>query len=806
MQSLFQDLRFAIRTLTKSPGFTAVAVLTLALGIGATTTIFSCVNALLLRPLPYPNQERLVAVFQTAPKKGWDKNNLSDADFLDYRAQNRSFEELGMSFNRSFSLTTGENATFVDGEVITTNMFKLLGVAPILGRTFLPVEEQPGKEPVMIISHRMWRDRFQGDPKILGRTVTLSALPRTIVGVMPPGFLFPENSDVWLPFVIDPAKVSRGNHSYEGIGLLKPGASVASARAEMDAIGRGLAKQYPETNAETGANVLSYRDELVDSDVQVILGIFLGAVGFVLLIACANVANLLLARASVRQKEIAIRTALGAGRFRVVRQLLTEGVLIALLGGALGALMASWGLDLIVAAIPEEMPFWMKFTIDPTVLMFTTLISVATGVIFSLAPAVQLSNPALNETLKEGGRGSSVGARRNKLRNVLVAGEVALSLVLLIGATLMIRSFLGVQKASSGFDPERVLTMRVPLLGTRYDSLSSRPPFWALALEKVRAIPQVEAVGLVNNIPLGGSNSGSNYSVEGEVITPGSEPGADFKSIAGDYFTAMRIPLRRGRNFTPQETVDTALHVAIVSQALADRHWPQQDPLGKRLRFGADSTNPWMSVVGVVAGTNQRKVGDKPESQIYVPYASSSWRTMTLAIKTKGEPGALAPAVRDAISSVDRTIPTFAVYSMREIIRRSESVWLPRLYGWLFGVFALIALLLAAVGVYGVMAYSVSQRTHEIGIRMALGAQRDDVLRLVVRQGAVLTVIGLVVGLPLAFALTRLLASFLFGVSASDPLTFFGIAGMLAVIGSLAAYMPARRATRVDPVVALRSE
>ncbi|HKQ51685.1 MAG TPA: ABC transporter permease [Pyrinomonadaceae bacterium] len=808
MDALLQDVRYGFRMLVKHPGFTLAAVLCLALGIGLNTTIFSVVSAMLIRPLPYAEPERVVALHETQIKKGTEWNPLSAQNLADWKEQSQVFDEVAAFQRRSFNFSTEDNPERLAGVRVNSTLFPLLGIRPILGRDFRPEEDKPGGERVVLLGHSLWERRFASSQSVIGKTLLLDGERYTVIGVMPPRFKFPEFAEVWIPLALDLSKTGRGEHFLDAVARLKRGVSVEQAQAELSNVARRLEEQYPETNRDMGAFVRPLRAELVPAGVNVFLLTMLGAVVFVLLIACANVANLLLVRSSARQREIAIRTALGAGRVRVVRQLLTESVMIALVGGGLGILMAFWGLDLVIASVPTEIPFWLSFEIDWRVLIFTFSISVLTGILFGLTPALRLSKPDLQEALKAGGRSATEGARQNRLRSALVISEVALSLVLVIGATLMIRSFLRMQQIDAGFDPENLLTMEFRLSGPGYEEDKQRTAFVQQIAERIKTLPDVEAVGIVNDLPLSDGYSTESFDVEGQTVPPSEAPETTLQTMTPDYLKAVKIPLVRGRAFEERELTESS-PVVIVNETMARKFWPNGEAVGKRLRLGAGADAPWLTVVGVTADVKELyRIGGidvKPAFQTYVLYPQATFRSMTLAVRTRsGSPASITAAVTKEIHGVDKNLPLFNIMTMKEVLERS--VWLPLFYGKMFGTFAVLALFLAAVGIYGVMAYSVTQRTHEIGIRMALGAQSSDISKLVLRHGMVLTLIGVAIGLLAAFALTRVLTSLLFGVSATDPLTFAGVSLLLALVALLACYIPARRAMKVDPMVALRYE
>lgn len=802
MRHLLADVRHASRTLWKAKGFAAVAVLCLGLGIGATATIFGMINAFMLRPFPFRDEGSVVAVYASRPGQGVDEGGLSLADFADWRRESRTLAAIAIYSDGNFNVAGPGNdrPDLVKGAWVSPALFPMLGVHPALGRAFTAEEERPGGDGVVLLSHRLWRRRFGGDPGVIGRPVVVAGRARTIVGVMPAGWNFPQTHDLWLPQTLDPAGEPRGQRGHDAIARLAPGVTMAQAEAELAAIAGRLARAYPQTNGGWSARLTTWRERMVDR-YGAILYIFLGVVFFVMFIACANVANLLLARAGARRKEMALRTALGAGRGRIVRQLLTESLLLAVAGGALGVLLSLWGTDVMVAAIPYELPFWMRFDLDWRVLGFAVAVSTASGVAFGLAPALQLSRPDLHEALKDGGRGTTAGRGGGRLRGALVVSEVALSLVLLVGATLMMRSLLALQAADPKFDASRLLTMRLPLSSDAYATPGRRAAYFRRVLGAVRALPGVEGATVVNYVPLEGSNTSTSIEIEGRAAPPGEELDVAYRSVADDYFRALGVPLAAGRPFAAREAAESSA-VAVINDVMARRYWPNGDALGRRLRRGEDA--PWLTVVGIVPEIRQRELDERPQPQLYLPYPMSPQRTMTLMVRTAGDPAAATAAVRDAVRSVDAGVPVAEAMTMRQLLHRS--VWQPRLFGGMFAVFALVALALAAAGVYGVVAYSVSQRTHEFGVRMALGAAGRDVVRLVVRQGARLALVGIALGVLGAAALSGLLRRMLYGIAPTDPLTFAAVPLTLAAVALVASWIPARRATRVDPMEALRSE
>jgi putative ABC transport system permease protein len=804
MKTLWQDMRYGLRTLLAKPGFTLVAVTTLALGIGATSTIFSFVNGILLRPLPYRDAERLVLIDETAGKRGNLSMAVSFPNFVDWREQNQVFSGVAAYDDRSFALTGGDGEPEqLPGGIVSANTFELLGVTPALGRSFRPEEDGPDQADVVILSHGLWERRFGASPSVLNQSIVVNNRPRTVIGVMPAGFRFPETAELWIPLTPEVKDWTRNDHGISAVGRLKPGVSLDQAQADMSAVARRIEELHPLTNEGMGITLTPMRDGLVGGYRKALL-LLLGVVGLVLAVACANVANLLLARASARQREIAVRAALGASRWRVFRQLLTESLLLGAAGGALGLLLAMWGLDLLLAAIPVDLPFWMKFTLDWRVLGFAAGTALLTSLVFGVAPALQASRIDLNETLKEGGRGGA-GASRHRLRRALVIAEVALSLILLISAGLMMRSFLRLQQVNPGLNAENVLTLRVSLPSSKYDVPEKRQDFFRQLLERTRALPGVQSAGAISYLPLSGGGWGRSLTVEDHpVLSVGQAPSINHCVITPDYFRAMGITLLEGRDFTDADTRDSA-KVAIIDERLAREYWPNASPLGRRVRFGPPENNePWHVIVGVVGEVKHESLNLTERKSVYLPHAQVSIGGMALAVRTQSNPESLAGAVRAQVKELDPNQPVTAVSTMSEVV--SRSVWQPRLYAILFGVFAGVALLLASVGIYGVMSYAVTQRTHEIGVRMALGAQRGDVLRLVIRQGMWLALVGVCLGALASVALTRLMQSLLFGVGATDPATFAGVAAVLTAAALLACYIPARRATKVDPMIALRYE
>jgi len=804
LETLLQDLRFGVRMLRKNPGFSLVAILTLALGIGANTAIFSVVNALLLRPLPFPELERVVAIWETGLEV--ERTETTVATYLDWRAQNQSFEQLALHRAWAVNITGIEPPERVMGFLVSPNFLDALGVKPVLGRGFQSGEDQPGNDNVAILLHGLWQRRFGGDPNIIGQQVMLNDAARTIIGVMPPEFDYPSRTEVLLPLTLTPELMrNRENHAYLSVARLKPGASLAQARSDLAAIAARLEQQYPASNKGRGVRIYPLLDDTVRAYRTPLL-MLMGAVGVVLLIACANVANLLLVRATGRRRELAIRAALGAGQWRVARQLFTESMLLALIGGAAGTLLANWGVAFFKSALGSQARFaagWENLGIDLTELGFTLGLALLTGVLFGLAPVVQVSGRSLNEALKEGGKGETGGGLQG-LRSVLVVAEVALSLVLLIGAGLLLKGFWQLLQTKHGFDPTNVLTMRLTLIAEKYNDQSQSASFARELDRRVAALPGVEAAGLVNHIPLAGSNSSSSFLIDGAPEPPpGQRNSGRFRACTPDYFKALGITLKTGRGFTAQDNRGNVL-VVLINETLARRHFPNGDAIGKRIRLlGPLESNPWRQIVGVVNDV-KFMLDEAVAPEFYVPFDQFPARSLYVAVRAHTEPLALTSAIRSELRAIDPNQPVSEIRTMAQV--RAQSVALYSFSSALLGLFASIALLLAAVGIYGVMSYAVTQRTHEIGIRMALGAQSGDVLKLVIKHGLKLTASGIAIGLAGALALTRLLRDLLFGVPATDPPTFAVIALVLTLVALLACYVPARRATKVDPVIALRYE
>jgi putative ABC transport system permease protein len=780
-------------------------VLTLALGIGTNTAIFSVVNGVLLRPLPYPGAEQLVYFEGINPERGISDGAVSLPDYLDWQSQADAFESIAVFVEAGMPLTgDGAEPERVPRAMVTPSFFLTMGVTPLMGRALLK-EDEVADDWVAVLSYGLWQRRFGGNPNVVGSWFTFGGSTRCmVVGVMPRGFDYPAKAQIWT-LLYPNSKERRNNRYVKGIGRLKPTTTIAGAQSQIDTISARLAQQYPETNGGWSARLKGLQ-AWTTKDVRTSLLLLLGAVGFVLLIACANIANLLLARASARRKEIALRTALGAGRWRIIRQLLTESLLLAALGGAVGLAFSILLTKLLIAIGPADVPRLDQVGLDARVLGFTVGVVGLVGLLFGLAPALQVSKTDLNDVLKEGGRGSSEGHGRNRVRALLVVSEIALSVLLLIGAGLLVKSFVLLRDVNPGFDPENVLTMRVALFDPRYyRDIQLQPAFFRELTGRVSALPGVEAAGATLSLPLGGSNYGVGRAFvrEGRPLAIEEALQTEYFVVTPDYFKTMRIPVKSGRSFTDRDTAQNP-QVIVVNESLARRIFAGEDPIGKRITAWPDEKIP-REIIGVVGDVKSRKLGAETGYQIYVPYAQDAgWGTLSLAVRTKGDPEALIAAVRGAILSIDKNQPVYDVKTMDDVF--SASVANTRLVMLLFGVFSVFALLLASIGIYGLIAYSVAQRTHEIGIRLAIGAQTTDVLRLIFMQGMVLALIGAGLGLAGAFAATRVMRGLLYGVSATDPLIFIGVSLLLTVVALLACYIPAIRATKVDPMIALRYE
>jgi putative ABC transport system permease protein len=811
MSTFVQDLRYAGRMLVSGGAVTVVAVITLALAIGANTAIFSMINGILLKPLPFERPSELLLIGE---RHGERPISVAWLNYADWRAQNRVFTDMGASATVFLNLVRdGVEPERLLGERVTASYFRTLGVQPLLGRTFTEREDSVSGEPVIVLSEGTWHRLFGGDPAVIGRPLTLNDTVYTVIGIMPAAFVIDTPPvEAWISMGrVRESFGNRANHAgISVVARLKPGVTLDAARADMDAIAARLAQDYPDTNSNLGVRVESLHESFVGRDLTRALIVLAGAVAFVLLIACANVANLLLSRGAARQREIAVRTALGAGRGRLFRQLLTESVLLAFAGGIAGVLLGSWGLQVLLAATPDNLARVDAVRIDASVLLFSAALTLTTGIIFGVAPALQVSRPDLNETLKEGGRSGTKGAKAQHVRSALVVAQVALSLVLLVGAGLMLRSFAELQATSPGLDPTNVVAAGVTLPGARYSDLDARRQFIRRVIDRLEATPGVESAATVTPLPLSMNGWQTSFLVEGfPEPEPGKFPTNDIARITPNYFRTMGIRLLRGRPFTWQDTENAPL-VAIIDETFADTWFANQDPIGRRIKINAGHPvpgmppPPWVTVVGVVNHVKNYGIDQESRVEVYVPYTQATLSQATLVVKGSGDTAAVGAAIKQAVREADPTLPVFTIRTMEEYLERTLTS--KRLMMLLLALFAAVALTLAAVGLYGVMSYGVAQRTSEIGIRMALGAHPRDVLRLVIGHGMVLTACGLVLGLAGAYWLTRVIETLLFGVSANDAATFAGVAALLAVVAFLATWIPARRAARVDPLVALRYE
>ena len=814
-----QNLRYALRVLGKKPLFTAIVVLTFALGIGANTAVFSVLNAVLLRPLPFHEPQNLVALgeydIREKADPGTEIESISYLDHVDFRDQSQVFERVAVYTNQSVStLTDGNEATHVQGESVSADLFQLLGVQPMLGRTFLPNEDEPGNQ-VVILSHELWQRRFGADRGIIGRTVTLDGKQFQVIGVMPPRFTFPVSAvspELWIPMSIlratsdgsQPMTEQRDNDFFQCIARLKPKVSIQQAQANIDTIVANWRRQYPDTKLHVGAKVVPEMSAMIGSTRSALL-MLCAMAGCVLLVACVNVANLLLARSISRNREISIRAALGAGRRHIIKQLLVESILLGSAGGLAGLLLAIWGIDSLKAFLPS-IPRIDEISPDPRVLAFTALVSVGVGIVAGLLPAWRASHPNLATSFNEAARGSSEGAAGRRTRAALVIVEIVLALVLLASAGLLVESFLRLQKVPSGFDPSNVTTARVALPETTYGKPEQAGAFYKKLLDHVSTFPGMQSVGAAWWIPLSGSEISFNFNVEEHPVAPGQQPVAQVNVVTPNYFQTLRVPIRRGRAFTERDD-RTAPPVAIVSEGFAKQYFPGEDPIGKRITPNGSvdpGKPPVREIIGVVADMHLISLRLPPKPQIYIPHQQFATQTMSIFVRSQMGEAALMSTLRRAVNEIDKDVPVYRVRTLPDYL--SQSIAQPRLNAMLVGLFALIALLLAAAGIFGVMSYSVTQRTQEIGIRLALGAQRYDVLRLVVLQGMRFVCAGVVLGLIGVFACSRLLQSLLFGIGASDLRTMFAVTLILIAVAFIACLLPARRATLVDPVKALRAE
>lgn len=811
MQTLWQDLRYGARMLMKTPGVTLVAIIALTLGIGANTALFSVVNGVLLRSLPYADGERLAIVWEHRKSgTGNSQNVINLGNFYDWKEQNSVFVDMAAFFDRNLNLTSDGEPEEVPGQIATTNLFSVLGVNAFQGRTFDAGDGKPGQPNVVVISYDLWQRRFGGG-QVVGRSITLNNQENTIIGVLPAGAgwyvqkgsMINKPPEIWSPWQVSNELRQRSGRFARAVARLKPGVTLAQAQNDMNIISARLSQQYPEFDTNWGVNVVPLRTQLT-GEIRRPLLVLLGAVAFVLLIACANVANLLLARASSRKKEIAVRAGLGASRWRITRQLLTESVLLSVVGGAFGLLLAWWGTRALIALSPPGLMDLRNVAVNLPVLGFTFALTLLTGIVFGLVPALEAARFDLNDSLKEGGKNIGGGSRSHRLRNLFVVTQVALALVLLVGAGLFMKSLSRLQSVDPGFNPNNLLTMRISLPERKYDTDPKVMDFFSRSLAQLRALPGVAAVGAINTLPFAGPHSGTSLEIEGQPKPP---PGQNLTTgicvTDASYFQAMQIPLKRGRLFTEQEAKETR-HVVLVNEAFVRKNFAGQDPLGKRVTIAMKDEDVPTEIIGIVGDTKHLGLDTETEAMAYWPQPELVYSSMTLVIRTHGEASSLAPAARNVIRSIDPQQPIGELSTMESLL--AKSIARSRFNAILLAIFSLVALVMAAVGIYGVMSYSVQQRTHEIGLRMALGAQQSDVLRLVVKQGITLGLIGVGVGLLASLGLMRLIANLLFEVPATDPRTFAAVASSLFLITLIACYVPARRATKVDPLVALRYE
>lgn len=798
METLFKDIRYGIRTLLKRPGFTAVAVITLALGIGVNSAIFSVINAVLLRPLPYDDPAALVTF----------RSNQSAPELADVETQSRSFSKLGGVVLQALDYTAGSEPVQIQNGHVTGGFFETLGVKAERGRVITAEDDKPGKPFVVVLSNALWRRQFTGDQEIVGKTIPLSGNMYTIIGVMPARFTSPaDNSESWTPVHVSNALAAkfRGVHFLRTYGRLAPGVTIDQARAEMQLVDKNLAAQYPAENKTRNSVLIPLHESIVGESRRALLVLF-AAVSLVLLIACANFANLLLARAAEREREFVIRAALGAGRWRLIRQLLTESVLVSLVGGAVAALLAIWGTSLLVSFKPENLPRLQEIGVDLRVLGFTFALSLLTGIIFGLLPAWTAARGGVSESLKEGGRSATAGGARQRLRGAFVVVELAVALVLLMGAGLLIKTFWNLRSVEPGFTADHLVTMRIELPEARYKEPDKQSRFRSQTLDGLKSLPGVQAA-IVSELPLSGDYLNHDFLIDGRPhIDPGDEPSLESRSVEGDYFGTMRIPLRSGRDFDSRDFVEKAPLVGIANEAMVRQYFANEDPLGKRVRWARNPEVQWITIVGVVGDVKHFGLDLPEQPGLYSPYTQAPpWkRWMTLVARTQSDPAAMTQAIKQQVWKVDGQLPVTRVQTMDEVAATSFAA--RRFNMSLLALFAVLALVLAAVGIYGVMSYAVTQRTQEIGIRMALGARAVDVLKLIIINGLTLTLIGVVLGMGGAIALTRLMSTLLFGVTPTDTLTLFAVSVVLIAVALVACYLPARRATKVDPLEALRYE
>jgi putative ABC transport system permease protein len=801
-----RDIRYAVRSLVHDAGVSAIVIVCLSLGIGVNATLFSLVDGILIQSLPFADADRLLFLTENNERRGIRESDVSYPDLKDFRERTTAFAAIAAIDGRTIALTEGVEPERFSGAAMTWNMFPVLGVAPILGRHFNPEDDRPGAEPVVMLGHEVWQRRYHGDPSLVGRSVSVNGRPHTVVGVMPPGFMFPEQQKIWIPLAPLAEKDERTARNLFTFGRLKPGVDMTRAREDMKSMSAALAREYPTTSDGWSASAGPLSDAFIPDDVRLVLLTMMGAVTIVLMIACANVANLMLARASGRQREFCVRAALGAGRARLIKQLLIECVVLGLASAPLGLAIAYVGVWLLDQAVPPgQVPYYIHWEISARGITYTIVISALTGLVFGLAPALQAGRLNLQEALRDGARGSGQSGKRARLRNGLVIVEVAMALILLVGASLFVRSFLNLQSASPGFDTAPLMTARLFMSGESYATDDQKAQRVEDVVRRIEALPGVTSLFASNFVPLDAGGGSGHAIVDGRALPKGEEPTILFTAVTPHLYKTMGLAILKGRDFTDSEGIGTT-PVAVINETMAKKLWPDADPVGRRFRLVERDAAEWFTVIGVGPDIRMFDMDDDtPDFSVaYVPYRFAGFANIGVTIRAAGDPASLAGAVRGAIRASDSTLPIFDLRTMEDL--RRQGFWQFRLFGFMFGIFGAAALFLAGVGVYGVLSFSVSQRTQEMGVRIALGAKQSDVLRLVVRQGVTLAAMGVALGLVGAFGITRVIRSLLYNVTPTDPISFGGVAAFLALIAVLASYLPARRATNVDPIVALREE
>lgn len=810
MGRFVQDLRYAIRTLMKRPGFCAIAVLTLALGIGANTAIFSVIDAVVLKPLPYAQPERIVQIWEYDKRQAPAPGTISPYNFADWQKQAKLFDEMAAYRYVNFTLTDRNQPESLRGSAVSASLFSVLGAKPMLGRDFLPEEDAPGKNHEVILSYGFWQQRFAGNRDVLNQTVQLNGESYTIIGMMPKGFEFPGEVDLWSPLGIDLTRGERGNRYLFAVGRLKPETELKTAQADLDTVAANLAAQYPNSNTNSGIYLVSLHEQIVNKSVRVSLFVLLGAVGLVLLIACANVTNLLLVRATARRKEVAIRLSIGASRWHLVRQFLTEGILLSVIGGGLGLLLAWWGVDLILAVVPNTLPRVKEIGVDGNVLIFTLLASLIAGTLSALVPAFYGTKVDLNHSLKESGQAVASSSLRRGVLGLLVSAEIAIAVVVLIGAGLLLTSFLRLQQVNPGFNPTNLLTVQLSLPAAKYKDPKQQAIFYQRALERINTIPALEAAGAVSDLPFSHSRSLSSFEIEGRPSQPTDDGlNADYRIVSPNYFKTLNIPFVEGRDFNDRDN-QTTTGVIVVNQSWARNFFPHDNPIGKRVRIGDDGEialygKPiWREVVGIVGDIKHDDLAEQAKPEMYVLYLQQPIARMMFVVRGKGDSGSFTAAIRYEIQGLDSDLPIYNIRLMNE--RLASSILPQRFNAILIGIFAIVALILALMGIYGVMSYTVEQNTRDIGIRMALGAQNREVMAMVIKQGLKLALIGIAVGLIAAYLLSQTISDLLYGISPTDTMTFVYVSLLLTGVALVACAVPARRAMKVDPMIALRYE